>query len=64
MRKLISTFLFSVAYATPGEFKDGTGTDYCLICEYINVADSEADAITALNKDDASDPCILADVSF
>ena len=64
MRKLISTFLFSVAYAARGEFQvtDGqTVTDYCLICEYINVAANEADAEAALEAQ--VNPCVTAEVS-
>ena len=65
MRKLISTFLFSVAYAGAGEFQvdDGQGglTNYCLVCEYINVADTEADAEAALQG--TSNACVTAQVN-
>ena len=64
MRKFISTFLFSVAYATRGVFQNtdsGVVTDYCLVCEYINVADDEPAAVAALEAQ--SNPCITAEVS-
>jgi len=61
MRKLISTFLFSIAYANivRGTFEN-EGTNYCIICEYVNIAATVPAAETALEA--TTDPCIAAAV--
>lgn len=65
MRKLISTFLISVAYAARGDFQvtvGGATTKYCLICEYTNVAATEDDAQDALEA--TINACVTAEVNY
>ena len=56
-----STFAFTKtenAYEVDdGDVTTATG---CLVCEYVNIAANEADAITALKDSSSSIPCIAA----
>jgi hypothetical protein len=56
-----STFAFTKtqnAYEVD-DGSDNTATG-CLVCEYVNIATTEADAITALKDDASTIPCIAA----
>merc|ERR1719223_2363074 len=52
-----STFAFT---KIQNDYALTDGATGCLVCEYVNIAASEADAITALKDDSSTIPCIAA----
>ena len=52
-----STFAFDKTEHAYALADDSTG---CLVCEYVNIAATEAAAITALTDDTSTVPCIAA----
>ena len=52
-----STFAF---IKTENDYALGDTSAGCLVCEYVNIAASEAGAITALIDDSSTIPCIAA----
>ena len=61
--KLLPLFGIGSSFAfikTENDYALADASAGCLVCEYVNVAASEADAITALKDASSTIPCIAA----